>query len=62
MWNLVLGGAVAALMRVCFKALEGRTPDPAWDERMSGTTAKFRERKDRAAAWTCGSSAAGLKP
>ncbi len=40
--------AVAALMQVYFKTIEGQQPDPEWDEKLAGISGKFRELKDRA--------------
>lgn len=47
--------AVAALMQVYFKTIEGQEPDRDWDEKLAGMSSKFRELKDRAigkSAWT----------
>ncbi len=41
--------AIAALMQVYFRAIEGQTPDPDWDSRLSDTSRHFRELKQRAA-------------
>jgi hypothetical protein len=41
---------IAALTQVYFQAIEGQTPDPAWDMRLSETSKHFRELKDRALA------------
>lgn len=41
--------AVAALMQVYFRAIEGQTPDADWDSRLSDTSRHFRELKQRAA-------------
>ncbi len=40
--------AIAALMQVYFRAIEGQTPDPEWDRKLSGASRHFRELKDRA--------------
>ena len=40
--------AVAALMQVYFKTIEGQEPDPEWDAKLAGMSDKFRELKDRA--------------
>lgn len=40
--------AIASLMQVYFKAIEGQVPDPVWDRRLAEVSAKFRELKDRA--------------
>jgi hypothetical protein len=42
--------AIAALMQVYFKVIEGQTPNPEWDERLSDASKKFRELKDKALA------------
>jgi len=42
--------AIACLMQVYFKVIEGQTPDPAWDARLSEVSAKFRELKEQALA------------
>jgi len=42
--------AIAALMQVYFKVIEGQTPDPDWDRRLSESSKKFRELKEKAAA------------
>jgi uncharacterized membrane protein len=44
--------AMTALMHVFFKVTEGQAPDPEWDARLDKATTKFRELKERAAAWT----------
>ncbi|MDO9415744.1 hypothetical protein [Pararhizobium sp.] len=40
--------AIAALMAVYFKAIEGQAPNPEWDSKLSGASEKFREIKDKA--------------
>lgn len=40
--------AIACLMQVYFRVIEGQTPDPEWDAKLSGLSRKFREIKDRA--------------
>lgn len=47
--------AIACLMQVFFRASEGQMPDPAWDDRLTIASARFRELKERAAEWTHGS-------
>ncbi|MCA0029789.1 hypothetical protein [Mesorhizobium sp. B263B2A] len=42
--------AIACLMQVYFKTIEGQVPDPAWDARLSEASSKFRELKDKALA------------
>jgi hypothetical protein len=46
--------AIAAMMEVYFRVIEGQTPDPAWDERIGEVSRKFRELKDKAANWVAG--------
>jgi len=40
--------AIAALMSVYFKMIEGQVPNPEWDAKLSDVSAKFREIKDKA--------------
>jgi len=40
--------AIAALMQVYFRAIEGQVPDPDWDRKLSDASRHFRELKDRA--------------
>ena len=40
--------AIAALMSVYFKTIEGQVPDPAWDAKLAGASSKFREIKEKA--------------
>ena len=40
--------AIAALMQVYFRTIEGQVPDPVWDERLAGASRHFRELKDKA--------------
>ncbi len=46
---------IAALMQVYFRVIEGQTPDPAWDMRLSETSKHFRDLKDHALASVGGS-------
>jgi hypothetical protein len=41
--------AIAALMQVYFRVIEGQAPDPEWDGRLADASAKFRELQQRAA-------------
>ncbi len=50
--------AVAAMMQVYFKAIEGQVPDPEWDERLSKASGKFRQIKDKASGWAGGETTA----
>lgn len=52
---------IAALMQVYFRAIEGQTPDPAWDMRLSDASRHFRELKDHALA-SVGGSRWGVAP
>ncbi len=49
--------AIAAMMEVYFRVIEGQTPDPAWDERIGQVSRKFRDLKDKAANWVGGRTA-----
>jgi len=40
--------AIAALMQVYFRTIEGQVPDPEWDRTLAEKSAKFRELKDKA--------------
>jgi hypothetical protein len=51
--------AIAAMMEVYFKVIEGQTPDPAWDERIGQVSRKFRELREKAANWVGGRPAPG---
>jgi hypothetical protein len=51
--------AIAAMMDVYFRVIEGQTPDPAWEQRISDVSRKFRDLKDKAANWVAGRPAAG---
>jgi hypothetical protein len=44
--------AIAAMMDVYFRVIDGQEPDPAWNERIGQVSRKFRELKDKAADWT----------
>jgi hypothetical protein len=54
--------AIAAMMEVYFKVIEGQTPDPAWDERIGQVSRKFRELREKAANWVGGGRAAPGAP
>jgi hypothetical protein len=41
--------AIAALMDVYFKTIEGQQPDPEWDRRLTDASRAFRELKEKAA-------------
>ncbi|WP_127520743.1 hypothetical protein [Mesorhizobium sp. Z1-4] len=40
--------AIAALMQVYFRVIEGQVPDPEWDQRLAGASSHFRELKEKA--------------
>ncbi|MEI9419220.1 hypothetical protein [Mesorhizobium sp. Cs1321R2N1] len=40
--------AIASLMQVYFKTIEGQTPNPEWDHRLSEASRQFRELKEKA--------------
>ncbi|MBN9236359.1 MULTISPECIES: hypothetical protein [Phyllobacteriaceae] len=40
--------AIASLMQVYFKTIEGQTPDPEWDYRLSEASRQFRQLKEKA--------------
>lgn len=42
--------AIAALLQVYFKAIEGQTPNPEWDARLTEASRHFRELKEKAMA------------
>lgn len=42
--------AIACMMQVYFKTIEGQTPDPEWDARLSSLSKKFQTIKDKALA------------
>jgi hypothetical protein len=46
--------AIAAMMDVYFRVIEGQTPDPQWEQRIGEVSRKFRELKDKAANWVAG--------
>jgi hypothetical protein len=44
--------AIASLMQVFFKTIEGQKPDPEWEARLSAASRHFRELGQKAGAWT----------
>jgi len=54
--------AIACMMQVYFRAIEGQSPDPAWERRLSEASRKFGEIKERAARWAGGREATGRTP
>jgi hypothetical protein len=49
--------AIAALMSVYFRVIEGQTPDPVWDRRLADASRQFRELGQKALDWARGGSA-----
>lgn len=43
--------AIACMMDVYFRTIEGQSPDPAWDARLSGVSSQFNRIKEKAAGW-----------
>lgn len=43
--------AIACMMEVYFKTIEGQSPDPAWDKRLTSASNKFGQIKEKASAW-----------
>lgn len=46
--------AIACLLQAYFKIIEGQTPDPVWDDRLSGVSKKFVMLKEKATGWVGG--------
>ena len=46
--------AIAALMSVYFKVIEGQEPDPVWSKRLSEASSKFRDMGTKAMDWMRG--------
>lgn len=49
--------AIICMMQVYFRTIEGQTPDPAWDARLSEMSGKFRTLKERALSAAPGGAA-----
>src|SRR5690606_9901511 len=49
--------AIACMMQVYFRTIEGQVPDPAWESRISGVSNKFNELKNNAGQWLGGGGA-----
>jgi hypothetical protein len=49
--------AIYAYMQIYFKAIQGQTPDPAWDSRLAEVSEQFRELKSKAMGVFSGSAA-----
>lgn len=43
--------AIACLLQAYFKAIEGQSPDPAWESRLDSASRKFGQLKDKASSW-----------
>lgn len=43
--------AIASLMQVYFKTIEGQVPDPEWEARLNSASRRFRELGAKAAGW-----------
>lgn len=43
--------AVTAMTQVFFKAIEGQTPNPEWDQKLASASGKFRDMVDKAKAY-----------
>jgi hypothetical protein len=46
--------AIASLMQVYFRAIEGQVPDPEWRSRLEDVSKKFRSLGERALDWVRG--------
>jgi hypothetical protein len=51
--------AIASMLQVYFRTIEGQTPDPQWEQRIGSVSRKFGDIRDKAAAWARGGGAAG---
>ena len=49
--------AIACMMQAFFKVTDGQVPDPAWESKLDGASAKFQKIGARAAAWAGGTKA-----
>lgn len=54
--------AIACMMQVFFRTIEGQSPDPVWEQRLSDASRKFNEIKERAVQWVGGRTAGGSTP
>jgi len=54
--------AIASLMQVYFKTIEGQVPNPDWDRKLSEVSRQFRELKDKAVASFRGAPADAAAP
>jgi len=53
---------IACLMQVYFETIEGQSPDPEWDARISAVSRKFQELKEKAVTWMGGRTPGGPSP
>jgi hypothetical protein len=49
--------AIACMLQAYFKTIEGQSPDPAWEARLSELSGKFRELKTKGMDWAGGARA-----
>lgn len=54
--------AIACLLQSYFKAIEGQTPDPSWESRLTSVSNKFVKLKDKAVSWTESTSGTDTMP
>ena len=47
-FSVAFSFAIAALMDVYFRTIEGQVPNPDWDRKLSEASSKFRDLKDKA--------------
>jgi hypothetical protein len=50
--------AIACMLQAYFKTIEGQSPDPAWEARLSELSGKFRELADKGMRWVGGTKPA----
>jgi hypothetical protein len=53
--------AICCMMQAYFKAIEGQTPDPEWDAKLTSVSKKFQEIKNKAMAGIGGSFGGGWR-
>ena len=54
--------AIACLLQSYFKAIEGQTPDPSWESRLTSVSSKFVKLKDKAVSWVGSTSGTDTMP
>ena len=54
--------AIACLMQVYFKTIEGQTPNAEWEQRLNTVSTRFRDLATKAAGWTPGPKLPEPKP